>query len=102
MGSSGTGDRQDAHGDLLNFLRSNPSGQHALLNAIQQGSMGPQKTTPVRAAALEILKEAVTEHPKLQWDDRLEKIAGQVGQKRRDDPSDGTSQVEFQAQGFTC
>lgn len=99
-------------GDLLNYLRNNPNGQAAMLRQLMDGGFAggagvsrgapPAKGTPVRAEGLATLKAAVTANPKLQWDDRLEKIAGTVGAKVKDDPSDGTSQVTFEKEGFTC
>jgi len=39
----------------------------------------------------------VQAHEKLKWDKRMWELAGEVGQVRRDDPEDYTSQVEFAA-----
>jgi len=98
------GNSDSSSSDLLNFLRNNPSGQASFLNAIQSGNFntGRPAGRPVRAPGLDVLKQAVDAHPTLSWDDRLMKIAGQIGQKRTDDPKDNTSQVEFSREGFTC
>merc|ERR1712228_271115 len=72
-----------------------------IMNAFGEKT-GQQGNTPVRAAALPALKAAVLENEKLQWDNRLESIAGELGSKIKDDPSDGTSQVFFKDPGFTC
>lgn len=90
---------------ILDLIRSNLGLLNAVYNTPQRGAgaLGPDPSgTPVRVAQISILKTAVEEHPKLKWDDRLEKIAGEVGSKLLDDPSDGTSQVAFEKDGFTC
>merc|ERR1712194_399683 len=96
----------------------NDGGQDSQLNSmlamLQGGGIPPQLgqsflsqagagvNRKVRVKDLDTLKQAVDAHSKLQWDDRLQDIAGKLGDKIRDDTSDDTSQVTFEDQGFTC
>merc|ERR1712151_1250333 len=99
----GNGDGEDRQlNSMLAMLQSGipPQARQMILS---QANKGPApKPKKVRAKDLDTLKSAMEAHPKLEWDERLAKIADQVGNKLRDDPSDDTSQVTFEQEGFTC
>eukprot|EP00802_Teleaulax_amphioxeia_P013484 Tamp_13535.p1 GENE.Tamp_13535~~Tamp_13535.p1 ORF type:complete len:545 (+),score=140.30 Tamp_13535:103-1635(+) len=59
------------------------------------GPMQSDNGRRVRVADLDQLQSAVTAHPALEWDDRMEKLASQEGIVKTDDPSDGTTHVTF-------
>ena len=55
----------------------------------------PEDGRRVRLPELATLRKSVEQHPALQWDTRLNALAGQEGVVTKDDPSDGTSSVRF-------
>jgi len=88
--------------DELDFAvnkAQHPGGQHALTQILggANGSRGAVQPTGRRviAPSLEALKTAVEQHSKLSWDPRLANLAGAEGEVRKDDPSDGTTNVFF-------
>mmetsp|Transcript_11337 Transcript_11337/g.26123 ORF Transcript_11337/g.26123 Transcript_11337/m.26123 type:complete len:510 (+) Transcript_11337:153-1682(+) len=83
---------------LMRMLAQHPGGQHALMQIL--GANGPRGAVQpagrrVIAPGLETLKTAVEQHSKLSWDPRLANLAGAEGEVRKDDPSDGTTNVFF-------
>lgn len=76
---------------LLSMLAQDPE----MLAMAQQQGLVADAVREVQVAPLEELKPAVEAHPALKWDTRLAGICGQRGRVLKDDPSDGTSQVNF-------
>lgn len=66
-----------------------------LETAKARGFIGQDAMRMVQVSTLEDLKPAVEAHSVLKWDERLNAICGQTGTVLQDDPSDGTSQVQF-------
>eukprot|EP00656_Telonema_subtile_P039383 TRINITY_DN444_c0_g1_i1.p1 TRINITY_DN444_c0_g1~~TRINITY_DN444_c0_g1_i1.p1 ORF type:complete len:511 (-),score=130.26 TRINITY_DN444_c0_g1_i1:320-1852(-) len=91
--------------EMMRQMMQRPGGTDALMNLLgqQQQQQGqareeePEDGRKVRAAPLQNLKAAVDEHSALQWDERMQALAGQEGVVKTDDASDGTSQVRFPA-----
>jgi len=91
---------------LMRMLAQHPGGQHALMQILGgangsrggaggAGAAGHPSGRRVIAPSLEALKTAVEQHSKLSWDPRLANLAGAEGEVRKDDPSDGTTNVFF-------
>mmetsp|Transcript_76960 Transcript_76960/g.213886 ORF Transcript_76960/g.213886 Transcript_76960/m.213886 type:complete len:603 (+) Transcript_76960:76-1884(+) len=55
------------------------------------------KGRTVEVAQLEQLRPAIEKHPDLRWNDQVARFAGQRGVVLQDDPSDGTSKVQFES-----
>lgn len=85
---------QMSRNQVLSLLAQDPD---MLETAKARGLIGQDAMRVVQVASLEQLKPAVEIHPVLKWDDRLNQICGQQGTVLQDDPSDGTSQVQFPA-----
>mmetsp|Transcript_7895 Transcript_7895/g.18482 ORF Transcript_7895/g.18482 Transcript_7895/m.18482 type:complete len:515 (+) Transcript_7895:138-1682(+) len=85
---------------LMRMLAQHPGGQHALMqilggaNGNRGGAVQPTGRRVI-APSLEALKTAVEGHSKLSWDPRLANLANAEGEVRKDDPSDGTTNVFF-------
>jgi len=77
---------------VLSLLARDPD---MLETAKARGFISQDAMRNVQVATLENLKPAVEAHPVLKWDERLNAICGQQGTVLQDDPSDGTSQVQF-------
>ncbi len=87
-----------SHVDEMAFMRQmmgQPGGRDALHQLFGQASEQEEQGRRVRAASLNELKTAVDSHSALQWDERMEALAGAEGMVKTDDTSDGTSQVRF-------
>jgi len=84
--------------EMMRMMMQRPGGSDALMNLLgQQNQEQPEDGRKVRAASLDTLKSAVESHSALQWDERMQALAGAEGIVKMDDPSDGTSQVRFPA-----
>ena len=87
--------------EMMRMMMQRPGGSDALMNLLGQQQGGQDHTEEdgrkVRAADLTTLKGAVQNHSALQWDERMQALAGAEGIVKMDDPSDGTSQVRFPA-----
>jgi hypothetical protein len=87
-------------GSELDFMRQmmgQPGGRDALNQLLNQQAEEPDNGRKVRAAELPALKAAVNAHSALEWDERMEALAGSEGTVKTDDASDGTTQVRFPA-----
>jgi len=71
------------------------SGRVEAQGMVPEGVLPQPSLRLVEVAPLEKLRPAVEAHQALKWDKRLESICGQRGRVLQDDPSDGTSQVQF-------
>merc|ERR1711959_92815 len=84
--------------EMMRMMMQRPGGTDALMGLLgQQNQEQPEDGRKVRAASLDTLKSAVESHSALQWDERMQALAGAEGIVKMDDPSDGTSQVRFPA-----
>eukprot|EP00657_Telonema_sp_P-1_P009157 TRINITY_DN3331_c0_g1_i1.p1 TRINITY_DN3331_c0_g1~~TRINITY_DN3331_c0_g1_i1.p1 ORF type:complete len:276 (-),score=69.09 TRINITY_DN3331_c0_g1_i1:292-1119(-) len=86
--------------ELMRQMMQRPGGTDALMNML--GAQGrteedPENGRRVRACSLDVLKNAVDGHSALQWDERMQALAGAEGIVKMDDANDGTSQVRFPA-----
>jgi len=87
-------------GSELDFMRQmmgQPGGRDALNQLLNQQQEEPDNGRKVKAAGLAGLKAAVDNHSALEWDERMEALAGSEGTVKTDDVSDGTTQVRFPA-----
>jgi serine/threonine protein phosphatase PrpC len=96
----GTGASRGGGGSELDFMRQmmgQPGGRDALNQLLNQQQEEPDNGRKVKAASLAGLKAAVEAHSALEWDERMEALAGSEGTVKTDDASDGTTQVRFPA-----
>jgi len=78
-------------------MMGQPGGRDALNQLLNQQQEEPDNGRKVKAASLAGLKAAVEAHSALEWDERMEALAGSEGTVKTDDASDGTTQVRFPA-----
>jgi len=83
-----------SRGQMLSMLARDP---RLMMMAQEQGLVPESAMRVVKVADKETLKPLMDAHPALKWDERLDKLCGKQGKVLQDDPSDGTSQVEFPA-----
>jgi len=68
----------------------------------RQGALGNMSVRRVRVPDAATLRRSVADHPALDWDVRMSRLAGCEGEVKQDDPTDGTSQVRFAAMSMTA
>jgi len=99
--SSGGGGGGQSDLEMMRMMIQRPGGADTLMGLLNREHTAQEYSDdgrPVRAAALPVLRAAVEAHATLQWDARMEDLAEAQGTVRKDDPSDGTTQVHFPKQ----
>lgn len=97
----GAGGGGDQRAELMRQILSNPSQASRLFTGGVGGGQPDKPIRKVRVTTLEELKESVVAHPALQWDERMEDMAGAEGEVYKDD-TDETSHVRFPELGVTA
>lgn len=104
-GGEGGGGGQMSERNFLNMLMSRQGGREVLQQLMQpqeDPSDAPGAGRKVTVPSLPTLKKAVDDHPKLQWDDKMHDMVEANGVVKRDDDSDGTTQVSFPDLGLVA